>query len=37
MLKINILSDPLFIRKGNDLHTDLFINLYTAVLGGKQQ
>lgn len=35
MLKINILSDPLFIRKGNDLHTDLFINLYTAVLGGK--
>ena len=36
-LKINILSDPLFERKGNDLHTILPVNLYTAVLGGKTQ
>lgn len=36
-LKINILSDPLFERKGNDLHTILPVNLYTAILGGKAQ
>ena len=34
-LKIHILNDPLFERKGNDLYTDLRVSLYTAVLGGK--
>jgi curved DNA-binding protein len=35
LLKISVLSHPKFIREGKDLHTDLGINLYTAVLGGK--
>lgn len=35
MLKIHVLHDPLFERKGNDLYTDLRVNLYSAVLGGK--
>jgi len=35
LVKINVLSHPKFIREGDDLHTDLAINLYTAVLGGK--
>lgn len=35
LLKINVLGDPAFERKGNDLHTNLNVNLYTAVLGGK--
>lgn len=35
LLKINILTDPLFERKGNDLYTNLSVKLYTAVLGGK--
>lgn len=35
LLKINILNDPLYERKGNDLYTDLSVKLYTAVLGGK--
>ena len=35
LLKIDILNDPLFERKGNDLHTTLSVNLYTAILGGK--
>lgn len=35
LLKIDILADPLFERKNNDLHTNLSVNLYTAILGGK--
>jgi len=35
LLKIHVLKDPLFERKGNDLYTDIHVNLYTAVLGGK--
>ncbi len=35
LLKIHVLHDPLFERKGDDLYTDLRVNLYTAVLGGK--
>ena len=35
LLKINVLSDPAFERKGNDLHTSMNVGLYTAVLGGK--
>ena len=27
-------DDPVFKRKGNDLYTDLNVDLYTAVLGG---
>lgn len=34
-LKIHVLNDPLFERKGDDLYTELRVNLYTAVLGGK--
>lgn len=35
LLKINILNDPLYERKGNDLYSSLNVKLYTAVLGGK--
>lgn len=35
MLRINVLGDPLFERKGNDLHTNMSVGLYTAILGGK--
>lgn len=34
-LKINVLSDPAFERKGNDLSTTMNVSLYTAILGGK--
>lgn len=33
-LKVNIADHPVFERKGNDLHTDLKVDLYTALLGG---
>jgi curved DNA-binding protein len=36
-LTIKIAPHPEFQRKGNDLHRDLPVNLYTAVLGGKAQ
>jgi curved DNA-binding protein len=35
LLKIHVLKDPMFERKGNDLYTDIRVNLYLAVLGGK--
>ncbi|MBK8983122.1 MAG: DnaJ domain-containing protein [Ignavibacteria bacterium] len=35
LLKIHVLQDPLFERKGDDLYTDVRVDLYTAVLGGK--
>jgi len=35
-IQINILPDPRFKRKGNDLYTTVETDLYTAVLGGKQ-
>jgi curved DNA-binding protein len=35
LLKIHVLNDPLFERKGDDLYTDLRVDLFTAVLGGK--
>ncbi|MDQ3020042.1 MAG: J domain-containing protein [Bacteroidota bacterium] len=35
LLKIHVLNDPIFERKGDDLNTDLRVNLFTAVLGGK--
>jgi curved DNA-binding protein len=34
-LQVNILPDPRFKRKGNDLFTTVEADLYTAVLGGK--
>ena len=36
-LTIRITPHPEFDRKGNDLHRDLPVDLYTAVLGGKTQ
>jgi curved DNA-binding protein len=35
LVRISVMSNPKFIREGNDLHMDLGISLYTAVLGGK--
>lgn len=37
LLKIHVLKDPLYERKGDDLYSELRVNLYTAVLGGKAQ
>ena len=34
-MKVNIKPDSRFERKGDDLHCDIHIPLYTAVLGGK--
>jgi len=34
-LVIEVAKDPRFEVKGNDLHTDVTIDLYTAVLGGE--
>ncbi|MGE5123342.1 MAG: DnaJ C-terminal domain-containing protein [Acidobacteriaceae bacterium] len=34
-LLIEVAKDPRFDLKGNDLHTDVTIDLYTAVLGGE--
>jgi curved DNA-binding protein len=36
-LTIKVAPHPEYIRKGNDLHRDLPVELYTAVLGGKTQ
>jgi curved DNA-binding protein len=33
-LVITVLPDPRFERKGNDLYTDVSVDIYTAVLGG---
>lgn len=35
ILRIHVLNDPIFERKGDDLYTDLRVNLFTAILGGK--
>lgn len=35
LLKIHVLKDPLFERKGDDLYAEMRVNLFTAVLGGK--
>lgn len=34
-LAIKVADDPRFSVKGNDLHTEVTVNLYTAVLGGE--
>jgi curved DNA-binding protein len=34
-LIVNVQPDPRFDRKGDDLYTDVSVNLYTAVLGGE--
>lgn len=36
-LTIKIAPHPVFHRRGNDLHRDVSVELYTAVLGGKTQ
>jgi len=36
-LKINVLKHPVFERKGNDLHTNVKVDVFTAMLGGKAQ
>ncbi|HWQ84292.1 MAG TPA: DnaJ C-terminal domain-containing protein, partial [Anaerolineales bacterium] len=36
-LVIQVASDPRFERKGDDLYTDVSIDVYTAVLGGDTQ
>jgi curved DNA-binding protein len=36
-LTVKIAPHPVFHRKGNDLHRDLPVEFYTAVLGGKTQ
>ncbi len=35
LLRIHVLKDPVYERRGDDLYTDLRVNLYSAVLGGK--
>ena len=34
-LVIQVADDPRFVRKGNDLHTEIDVDLYAAVLGGE--
>lgn len=34
-LVIDVMPDPRFERKGDDLHTEITVDLYTAVLGGE--
>jgi DnaJ-class molecular chaperone len=34
-LIVNLLPDPLFEREGDDLTVEVFVDLYTAVLGGE--
>lgn len=34
-IKFGVSDDPVFKRQGNDLYTDVNIDLYTAVLGGE--
>ena len=36
-LVVNVQPDPRFDRKGDDLYTDISVDLYTAVLGGDVQ
>lgn len=36
-LNINVLEHPSFQRKGDDLHMDAPVDLFTALLGGKQE
>jgi len=35
LLTVNVVSDEIFERKGNDLYCDVPVDLYTAILGGK--
>ncbi len=35
LLRVRIVKDPVFERKGDDLYADVNVDLYTAVLGGK--
>ncbi len=35
LISLNVLKHPVFEVKGNDIYTDLYIDVLTAVLGGK--
>ncbi|MCF8302684.1 MAG: J domain-containing protein [Bacteroidales bacterium] len=35
LLKVNVIGTSAFERKGDDLHTSVHVDLYTAVLGGE--
>jgi curved DNA-binding protein len=35
LLHVQLLPDPVFKRKGDDIHRDISIDFYTAILGGK--
>ena len=37
LLTINIMTNSKYERKGDDLYTDLNVDLYTAILGGKKE
>jgi curved DNA-binding protein len=34
-LVIKVIDDPIFERKGDDLYTDVRLDIYTAILGGE--
>ncbi|MBL7129735.1 MAG: J domain-containing protein [Ignavibacteria bacterium] len=37
LLTINVMTNSKYERKGNDLYTDLNVDLYTTILGGKKE
>lgn len=37
LLKIKVLPHGTFVRKGNDLHCEVSVGLYTALLGGEER
>lgn len=37
LLTINVMTNSKYERKGDDLYTDLNVDLYTAILGGKKE
>ncbi|MFQ6014074.1 MAG: DnaJ C-terminal domain-containing protein [Anaerolineae bacterium] len=34
-LKVKVIPHPVFERRGDDLHCEVFVDLYTAILGGE--
>jgi curved DNA-binding protein len=36
-LIVNVETDPVYERKGDDLHTNIEVNVFKAMLGGKQE
>lgn len=35
LITVHIMEHPLYVRKGNDLHCNVPVDLYTAILGGQ--